>query len=168
MVKLGESLKMAKLGEKSQNVQNHHHHPKCKSPNHQTFMAQITKSPHFFEVNHHHHPFLESPNHHPFLASITKSPPIFGLNHQSPQILVPPPFSRLVATWPRIDCLGLQWISAHSSEIPILFASSVIDFVSFSKVDCLMFWPYLALNESRSRKSVVFSVRKSATCRLWN
>ena len=57
----GSRQKMVKLGEKSQNGQNHHHHPKCKSPNHQTFMAQITKSPHFFEVN--HHTFSESPNH---------------------------------------------------------------------------------------------------------
>ena len=77
----GSRQKMVKLGEKSQNGQNHHHHPKCKSPNHQTFMARITKSPHFFEVNRHHDPFLESPNHRPFLASITNhhkylSPPV--------------------------------------------------------------------------------------------
>ena len=64
----------------------------CKSPNHQDFMAKITKSPHFFEVNHHHHTFLKSPNHQFFGVQITKSPAIFGLNHQSPKTLVPPHF----------------------------------------------------------------------------
>ena len=62
----------------------------CKSPNHQDFIAKITKSPLFFEVNHHHHTFLESPNHQLFLVQITKSPFNFGLNHQSPKRLVPP------------------------------------------------------------------------------
>ena len=84
-------------------------------------MAQITKSPHFFEVNHHHHPFLESPNHHPFLALITKSPPIFGLNHHSPQRLVPPHlckhfrFSKHKFAWARYRSI-VYWKSCTSQH----------------------------------------------------